>query len=547
MRKAIEVTKRRVLKDWYFVGLVDDGDLLKSFQILETVAPNLFLDTPAFLHEKTFWDVYQDSRPKNKTELREDEFNYLAKGVLRYEMDMYEFIKAIFDRKYKVLDVAEKSSASYEAYKKDPERIANVREGATVSQLVKKQEAEEEALKRQHFYKMKEIYRAEIAEQLRQAKTEETLLVAKLREVKAQELRDAEDKKREDRQRELEQREAAREIERLQREQEAVERQELLREKQLEAQKQREFEIELQNQKTAELRRQKQAEFEAARAERERQYEEERLKREQARAEEQRKIEEEKQRRQAERDKAYQEAKLKREEAERKQNELEEKRRAEKEEREAKIKALEEERIKRMEDERNRKKDLEQLVQERLAQAEEKEKRQLEIEKLKYEREHHIDIMAEERARRAKEMLENEMKRKALEEERRKGLETDRQNAIETKKQQEAAAAEIRRKAKQQEMWDKYQMEEKIRADKERKRQQAEEERLEREKRLQELQLERMERLKFWVAKQGFIYLNFWFILTKFSTRLEEERKATEGDALQKEKDRQMREQKQKM
>merc|ERR1712203_1162129 len=74
------------------------------------------------------------------------------------------------------------------------------------------------------------------------------------------------------------------------------------------------------------------------------------------------------------------------------------------------------------------------------------------------------------------------------EQEKRKGMMAEEKAAA------EAARLKVLAEHKKTEMWERYQMEEKIRIDKEAKRKAAQEEQIEREKKLQEAQIERNER-----------------------------------------------------
>ena len=123
MRRAIDATKSAILNRWFVVGIADPEFMAHSFSVLEEIFPRIFKNAGTIVKYGGHSDLIEKTQASNRSELREDEYNYLAKGTLRYEMDMYEFIKSVLARKHQALNVAEHAQIRESAFLTSKESI----------------------------------------------------------------------------------------------------------------------------------------------------------------------------------------------------------------------------------------------------------------------------------------------------------------------------------------------------------------------------------------------------------------------------------------
>ena len=667
MRKASEVTKNAILRDWFLVGLSDPEYLAITFDVLEVTIPGIFKNGAKYIRMNALKQYIEMSKSNNATSLKQDEYNYLAKGLLRYEMDIYEFIKAVLSRMHKAWDVERKAAESYQAFLQDRESQQDLKSaGADIEQIIndarkdailrrekQKQAAEdlrllqlqkareeedrrkaikrklaqlqeeqeldkqrlerqlqraridaekekdekerklkieqtkaEEEMKRQknqleremeeekrrqelaekrriaqeeqlameklhqeevaarrkqlmieaeekkaaqmakmqeelsgvrqeelekrkerlrerlaadearkmledmrrdEVKKAKDDLRKELMDQMRDAKLEEQQLLAELKEQE-------EEIKRQEKMGLIEKKKRQKELERLEREKEFEKAQEEARRQKLEDKKRRDAEFEEQQRKMMEAKLEAKLQREKEREEEDIKRQKEKEEREKARQAELDRIAEMKKQREEEMKLEQMSAKDRRKKLEEENLEKAKQREDERRKRDEYLKTLQEERIKKEEERIRRESDLEALKKEKQDREDAKNERLVEIERLKLEREKHVDLMEEERLKRQDEMIKKEAirvqleKARASETEKRKGLMAEEKAAA------EAARLKVLAEHKKQEMWEKYQLEEKIRMDKEEKRKASQMEQIEREKMLQQAQIERNQR-----------------------------------------------------
>merc|ERR1712176_1523320 len=94
---AVELTKHRVLKEYYLIGLLEEFEA--SLFLFERVLPLYFQGSRETFNSDAIQEIRNTTKTLGKQRLWDSTRRFLEQGPLKYEMDLYHFIKALFHRK----------------------------------------------------------------------------------------------------------------------------------------------------------------------------------------------------------------------------------------------------------------------------------------------------------------------------------------------------------------------------------------------------------------------------------------------------------------
>ena len=94
---AVELTKHRVLREYYIVGLLEEFET--TLFLFERVLPLYFQGSREVFNSDAIQEVRNTTKTLGKQRLWDSTRRFLEQGPLKYEMDLYNFIKSLFHRK----------------------------------------------------------------------------------------------------------------------------------------------------------------------------------------------------------------------------------------------------------------------------------------------------------------------------------------------------------------------------------------------------------------------------------------------------------------
>jgi len=94
---AVELTKHRVLREYYIVGLLEEFET--TLFLFERVLPLYFQGSREVFNSDAIQEVRNTTKTLGKQRLWDSTRRFLEQGPLKYEMDLYNFIKQLFHRK----------------------------------------------------------------------------------------------------------------------------------------------------------------------------------------------------------------------------------------------------------------------------------------------------------------------------------------------------------------------------------------------------------------------------------------------------------------
>ena len=106
-KELSDKTKRRILLDYSFVGLVDPQHFKNSLLLLERMYPDYFSKMSKYL--KINADILSrlrlETQARNKTRITKETRAYLSQTIFRWDVDLYHFILLVFNEKIKAFGI----------------------------------------------------------------------------------------------------------------------------------------------------------------------------------------------------------------------------------------------------------------------------------------------------------------------------------------------------------------------------------------------------------------------------------------------------------
>ena len=114
-RRALQLAKKRLIEDFYAVGILEQfNDTLRLF---ERMMPSYFnLDFEALGADFT-QEAIKKTKTRNKIPMSEQSRQFFMNGPLKYDMDLYHFGRALFNRQ--LASVGLQSSYTIKSEKRD--------------------------------------------------------------------------------------------------------------------------------------------------------------------------------------------------------------------------------------------------------------------------------------------------------------------------------------------------------------------------------------------------------------------------------------------
>ena len=100
---AVELTKHRVLREYYIVGLLEEFET--TLFLFERVLPLYFQGSREVFNSDAIQEVRNTTKTLGKQRLWDSTRRFLEQGPLKYEMDLYNFIKSLFHRKLQAFGI----------------------------------------------------------------------------------------------------------------------------------------------------------------------------------------------------------------------------------------------------------------------------------------------------------------------------------------------------------------------------------------------------------------------------------------------------------
>lgn len=96
-KKALEYAKQRFLNDFFVIGILEQFD--DTLKLFEKLIPKFFKGAPHALVSKHVQGTTNKTKTKDKISMSLESRQYLSSGPLKYEIDLYNFARALFNRK----------------------------------------------------------------------------------------------------------------------------------------------------------------------------------------------------------------------------------------------------------------------------------------------------------------------------------------------------------------------------------------------------------------------------------------------------------------
>lgn len=100
---AVELTKHRVLREYYIVGLLEEFET--TLFLLERVLPLYYQGSREVFNSDAIQEVRNTTKTLGKQRLWDSTRRFLEQGPLKYEMDLYNFIKSLFHKKLQAFGI----------------------------------------------------------------------------------------------------------------------------------------------------------------------------------------------------------------------------------------------------------------------------------------------------------------------------------------------------------------------------------------------------------------------------------------------------------
>ena len=96
--KALELAKNNVAKKFFVVGILEQFD--ETLLLFEKMLPKVFKGVSELYHSGVIQKKTKASASMNLTKMSGETRKFLIYGMLKYEYDLYEFTRRLFNESY---------------------------------------------------------------------------------------------------------------------------------------------------------------------------------------------------------------------------------------------------------------------------------------------------------------------------------------------------------------------------------------------------------------------------------------------------------------